>query len=143
MGFFERIKSGFKEKPKAILQNEMGESSLEGTTHVSGSGIQHQIAEQIKKYPILLYMKGNRTFPQCGFSKAIVDILNQCNVTYETIDVLEKSEIREGIKDYSDWPTIPQLYVSGKFIGGCDIVREMFSKGELEPLIRSAPKPKK
>ncbi len=100
------------------------------------SDVKIKIEEQIKTNPVLLYMKGNKTFPRCGFSKTVVDILQHLEVPFETVDVLEDMEIRDGIKQFSNWPTIPQLYVKGEFVGGCDIVREMFEKGELESLLK-------
>jgi monothiol glutaredoxin len=84
---------------------------------------------------VVLFMKGTPAAPQCGFSAAVVQILSQLAVPYKGVDVLADNEIREGIKAYSDWPTIPQLYVKGEFIGGCDIVREMFKAGELTALL--------
>ena len=83
----------------------------------------------------MLYMKGTPTFPQCGFSSVVAQILNYLQVDYESVNVLEDMEIREGIKQFSNWPTIPQLYVKGEFIGGCDIVREMYETGELQTLL--------
>lgn len=100
------------------------------------SDIQQKIAQQIKDNKVLIFMKGNRAFPQCGFSAAVIDVFNKLNVPYETVDVLSDPEIRDGIKTFSNWPTIPQIYVDGKFIGGCDIVREMYSRGELQPLVQ-------
>jgi monothiol glutaredoxin len=100
--------------------------------------IQERIAQQIKDHKILIYMKGNPDFPQCGFSAAVIDVFNNLKVPYETVDVLSDSEIREGIKVFSNWPTIPQVFIEGKFIGGCDIIREMFSRGELQPLVEAA-----
>ncbi len=88
----------------------------------------------VKADDIVLFMKGNPNFPQCGFSATVVDILNQVGVKFKTYDVLSDPDLREGIKEFSDWPTIPQLYVKGEFIGGCDIIREMFSEGELASL---------
>jgi monothiol glutaredoxin len=99
---------------------------------------QEKIAKQIKENSILIYMKGNRQFPQCGFSAAVIDVFNQLGTEYQTVDVLEDPEIRDGIKTFSNWPTIPQVYIQGKFIGGCDIVREMFARGELQPLVKAA-----
>jgi monothiol glutaredoxin len=96
------------------------------------------IDEQVKKNKILLYMKGSPSFPMCGFSAATVQVLDSYNVPYESVNVLEDPAIRDGIKRYSNWPTIPQLYINGELIGGCDIIREMHAKGELEPLIRAA-----
>jgi monothiol glutaredoxin len=86
---------------------------------------------------ILIFMKGNRNFPQCGFSAATVQIFEQLGALYETIDVLSDPEIRDGVKAYSNWPTIPQVYIDGKFVGGCDIVRELYETGELQPGRRS------
>ena len=87
---------------------------------------------------VVLFMKGNRNFPQCGFSAATIDVINKLGVPYETVDVLGDQAVREEIKQFSNWPTIPQLYVDGKFIGGCDIVMEMHQKNELEPIVKSA-----
>lgn len=81
-------------------------------------------------------MKGNRNFPQCGFSAATVQVFEQLGAPYETFDVLGDAEVREAIKTYSNWPTIPQVYIDGKFIGGCDIVREMYESGELQKLVK-------
>ncbi len=96
------------------------------------SGINEFIDNEIKTNDVVLFMKGTPQFPQCGFSGQVVQILDYLGVDYKGIDVLADSEIRQGIKDYSNWPTIPQLYVKGEFIGGCDIVREMFQAGELQ-----------
>ena len=95
------------------------------------SDIQKKIGRQIEENPIILYMKGSKEAPQCGFSAQVVNILNYYKVDYETVDVLLDPEIRQGIKDYSQWPTLPQLYVNGNFIGGCDICTEMHLNGEL------------
>ena len=81
---------------------------------------------------VVLFMKGTKTFPQCGFSATVVEVLRRMNVDFKDVNVLEDPELREGIKEYASWPTIPQLYVKGKFVGGCDIVRDMYEKGELE-----------
>jgi len=97
-----------------------------------------QIEEQVKKSKILVFMKGTPSFPMCGFSAATVQVLDSYNVPYESVNILEDPAIREGIKRYSNWPTIPQVYINGEFVGGCDIVREMHANGELEPLIRAA-----
>ena len=86
---------------------------------------------------IVLFMKGTPEAPQCGFSMAVSNILKHLNVKFEGINVLESDEIRQGIKDYTDWPTIPQLYVKGEFVGGCDIVKEMFEEGELKKLLEN------
>jgi monothiol glutaredoxin len=95
---------------------------------------QEQIREIVNSTPVVLFMKGNKDFPQCGFSAKVVHILGKLGVDYVDINVLEDDELRHNIKTYSNWPTIPQLYVKGEFIGGCDIVTEMFLAGELEPL---------
>ena len=94
-----------------------------------------QIRETVDQNEVLLFMKGSPQFPQCGFSSVVVQILNHLGVDFNSANVLESDEIREGIKVYSDWPTIPQLYVKGEFVGGCDIVREMFEKGELRSFL--------
>ena len=94
-----------------------------------------RIDEIVKQNDIVLFMKGTALFPQCGFSSRAVAILDHLGVTFETVDVLQDPEIREGIKAYSEWPTIPQLYVKGEFVGGSDIMMEMFQAGELEQLI--------
>jgi monothiol glutaredoxin len=96
------------------------------------------IQSKINSNKIVLFMKGNRSFPQCGFSAATVEIFEQLGVPFETVDVLQDMEIREGIKRYSNWPTIPQVYINGKFVGGCDIVRELHENGELEPMVKQA-----
>ena len=96
-----------------------------------------EIQDALKKDKIVLFMKGTRNFPQCGFSGRIVDILGQFNVEYQEYDVLQDSELREDIKSFSDWPTIPQLYVDEEFIGGSDIVSEMYKEGTIEKLLKS------
>ena len=99
------------------------------------SGINEFIDNEIKSNDVVLFMKGTPQFPQCGFSGQVVQILDYIGVDYKGINVLADSEIRQGIKEYSNWPTIPQLYVKGEFIGGCDITREMFQAGELQQLM--------
>ncbi len=96
--------------------------------------VQDRIDHDVKADDVVLFMKGTPTFPQCGFSSAVVQVLSHMAVPFKAYDVLSDAELRDGIKVYSDWPTIPQLYVKGEFIGGCDIVREMFSSGELATL---------
>ena len=96
----------------------------------------NRIQETIDNNPVVLYMKGSKDMPQCGFSAAVSHVLNQVGVDFLDVDVLRDPEIRQGIKEYSDWPTIPQLYVKGEFIGGCDIVKEMFQSGELQELLK-------
>jgi monothiol glutaredoxin len=93
--------------------------------------IQQFIDNEVKSNDVVLFMKGTPQFPQCGFSGQVVQILDHLGVSYKGINVLESDEIREGIKAYAQWPTIPQLYVKGEFVGGCDIIREMFQAGEL------------
>ncbi|MDD1709779.1 MAG: Grx4 family monothiol glutaredoxin [Methanoregulaceae archaeon] len=95
--------------------------------------IQDTIRTQVTTNRVVLYMKGQPKFPQCGFSATAVEILKRCGVNdYLAVDVLQDPEIRQGIKEYSNWPTVPQLYVNGEFIGGCDIMREMYQSGELQ-----------
>ena len=94
-----------------------------------------RIQSEITEAPVMLYMKGNAMFPQCGFSARVVQILTHLNVPFKTANVLEDAELREGIKQFSNWPTVPQLYVKGEFVGGCDIVSEMYQSGELEALM--------
>ena len=94
-----------------------------------------RIDEIVKNNDIVLFMKGTALFPQCGFSSRAVAILERLGASYETVDVLQDAEIRNGIKQYSDWPTIPQLYVKGEFVGGSDIMMEMFESGELQQLV--------
>ncbi|MBC7146980.1 MAG: Grx4 family monothiol glutaredoxin [Thioclava marina] len=98
---------------------------------------QDQIAQQIAENDVVLYMKGTRDMPQCGFSSRVAGVLNFMGVDYKDVNVLADQEIRQGIKDYSDWPTIPQLYVKGEFVGGCDIVTEMTLSGELDQLFET------
>ncbi len=94
--------------------------------------IEQFIDNEVKSNEVVLFMKGTPQFPMCGFSGQVVQILDHVGVSYKGINVLDSDEIRSGIKTYSNWPTIPQLYVKGEFVGGCDIVREMFEKGELK-----------
>jgi monothiol glutaredoxin len=96
---------------------------------------QARIAELVGKNDVVLFMKGTALFPQCGFSSRAVAILDHLGASYETVDVLQDPEIRQGIKQYSDWPTVPQLYVKGEFVGGSDIMMEMFESGELQQLL--------
>ena len=96
--------------------------------------IKTRIAEEIASESVVLFMKGTPVFPQCGFSAAVIGVLSHLGVKFRSINVLEDDSIREGIKTYSDWPTIPQLYVKNEFIGGCDIVKEMYENGELAKL---------
>ena len=97
--------------------------------------VKEKINNIVKENQVCLFMKGTPEVPQCGFSLAVSNVLKHLEVNFKGINVLEDNEIREGIKMYSDWPTIPQLYIKGEFIGGCDIVKEMFEKGELKNLL--------
>jgi monothiol glutaredoxin len=99
------------------------------------SDVQQRINELVKANNVVLFMKGSALFPQCGFSSRAVAILDHLGVKYETVDVLQDQDVRAGIKQYSDWPTVPQLYVNGEFVGGSDIMMEMFESGELQQLV--------
>ena len=94
--------------------------------------VQDRIQQEITDNPVVLFMKGTPVFPQCGFSAAVVQILSQLGVKFKGVDVLSDPQVRQGIKEFSSWPTIPQLYVKGEFVGGCDIIREMYETGELQ-----------
>ena len=94
-----------------------------------------RIQSEITENPVMLYMKGNAMFPQCGFSARVVQILTHMGVPFQTANVLEDAALRDGVKQFSNWPTIPQLYVKGEFVGGCDIVTEMFQNGELKQVL--------
>ncbi|HEY9630288.1 MAG TPA: Grx4 family monothiol glutaredoxin [Coleofasciculaceae cyanobacterium] len=100
--------------------------------------VQQRIDDLVQKNKIMVFMKGNKLMPQCGFSNNVVQILNVLGVPYETADVLADAEIRQGIKEYSNWPTIPQVYVNGEFVGGSDILIELYQKGELQELVEVA-----
>ena len=99
------------------------------------SNVHDRIAKDVAENDVLLFMKGTPVFPQCGFSAAAVGILTNLGVKFKAVDVLKDPEIRQGIKDFSNWPTIPQLYVKGEFVGGCDILREMYEADELGPFL--------
>ena len=99
--------------------------------------VNDRIQSLIDANRVLIFMKGNREIPMCGFSATVVQVFNRIGVPYETVDVLEDPQIREGIKVFSSWPTIPQVYVDGKFVGGCDIIRDLYERGELESLVRA------
>ena len=98
--------------------------------------IQEQIQQQLADNQVVLYMKGTKDFPMCGFSGRAVTILRECGVNFLDVNVLENNELRQGIKDFSDWPTIPQLYIKGEFVGGCDIMNELFESKELQTLLK-------
>ena len=101
--------------------------------------IQDTIREQVTTHPVVLYMKGTPQFPQCGFSNAAVQMIKASGVdTFFSVNVLADADIRQGIKDYANWPTIPQLYVNGEFVGGADIMREMYQSGELQKMLETA-----
>lgn len=95
-----------------------------------------RINEDLAADDVVLYMKGTAQMPMCGFSAAVVQVLNQVGVPFRSINVLEDEDIRQGIKDYANWPTIPQLYIKGEFVGGCDIIREMYENGELQDMLK-------
>ena len=105
---------------------------MDNIDHVS-----QNIENEIKTNDVVLFMKGTPVFPMCGFSAATVEVLNKLGIKFESVNVLESDEMREGIKKFSNWPTIPQLYVKEEFIGGCDIVKEMFESGELLELLNT------
>ncbi|AFZ13841.1 glutaredoxin-like protein [Crinalium epipsammum PCC 9333] len=100
--------------------------------------LKERIDNLVKENKILVFMKGNKLMPQCGFSNNVVQILNTLGVPYQTIDILEDYEIRQGIKEYSNWPTIPQVYIDGQFLGGSDVLIELYQKGELQQMVEVA-----
>ena len=114
------------ETHRALWEPETGERYM---------SIQDFIDNQVKSNDVVVFMKGTPQFPMCGFSGQVAQILNHLGVDYKGINVLDSDEIRQGIKDYTNWPTVPQVFVKGEFIGGCDIVREMFQAGELQSLL--------
>jgi monothiol glutaredoxin len=97
-----------------------------------------RIQSQLASHPVVLYMKGTPDFPQCGFSSRVVQVLQACNAEYRAINIFEDPELREALKEYSHWPTYPQLYVNGELVGGCDIVMDLFNKGTLQSMIAPA-----
>ncbi|MCK5041799.1 MAG: Grx4 family monothiol glutaredoxin [Sphingomonadales bacterium] len=103
---------------------------------MSEENINDKITEIINKDDVVLFMKGTPVFPQCGFSSTVVDVLSHVGAPFQSYNILEDEALREGIKTFSNWPTIPQLYVKGEFVGGCDIIREMYSEGELSDLLK-------
>ncbi len=100
--------------------------------------VQERIEQQLKENPVLLYMKGTPDFPQCGFSGRVVEILNACGMRYAYVNILEDPELREALKEYSNWPTYPQLYIKGELVGGCDIVMQLYQSGELQKMLEQA-----
>ncbi|HEX4709869.1 Grx4 family monothiol glutaredoxin [Phenylobacterium sp.] len=105
------------------------------TESVTANPVHDFIAKTVEEHPVVLFMKGVPEQPQCGFSAQVVQILDHLGADFVGVNVLQNDQLRDGIKTYSDWPTIPQLYVKGEFVGGCDIVREMFQNGELKPFL--------
>ncbi|MSP48033.1 MAG: Grx4 family monothiol glutaredoxin [Alphaproteobacteria bacterium] len=103
---------------------------------MSDPAVFDRIRQDIKDNDVVLYMKGTPVFPQCGFSAAVVQVLSQVGVKFKGVNVLTDPELRDGVKQFANWPTIPQLYVKGEFVGGCDIIREMFESGELQGLLQ-------
>ncbi|TJZ65810.1 Grx4 family monothiol glutaredoxin [Chitiniphilus eburneus] len=102
---------------------------------MSERNVQQEIHDTVTANPVVLYMKGSASFPMCGFSAAAVQLLKNCGAQFVTVNVLEDQDIRQGIKDYANWPTIPQLYIQGEFIGGSDIMKELYANGELQKQI--------
>jgi monothiol glutaredoxin len=100
--------------------------------------INERIEQQLQEFPVLLYMKGSPDFPQCGFSAQVVGALKQCQTRFAFVNILEDAELRQGLKEYSNWPTFPQLYVGGELVGGCDIIVQMFESGELKKTLDAA-----
>lgn len=100
------------------------------------STVQERIKKDIETHPVILFMKGSKLMPLCGFSGQVVEVLSGFGIDFETRNVLEDDELRQGIKTYSNWPTLPQLYIKGEFIGGCDIIMQLHEQGELEKLLR-------
>jgi monothiol glutaredoxin len=113
----------------------MASGARRPTEMTMDENVKRQIQQTLESHRVVLFMKGTKSFPQCGFSNTVVQILKQVGTDFETVNVLADPTIRDGVKEFANWPTIPQLYVDGKFVGGCDIVREMFENGELAPLI--------
>ena len=97
-----------------------------------------RIKDQLGSHPIVLYMKGSPDFPQCGFSSQVVQVLKACNTQFMYINIFEDQEVREALKEYSNWPTYPQLYIKGDLVGGCDIILDLYNKGELEGMLKEA-----
>ena len=102
------------------------------------ANLKQKLDGMIQENKVLLFVKGTKTFPQCGFSNAVINIFKEIGAPFETVNILADQDVRQGMKEYSSWPTFPQVYVGGEFIGGCDIVREMHQKGELAPIVKKA-----
>ena len=123
----------FKRSPKAV--RDQIDTGVKGTNMID-TPVNERIKKEINSQDVMVFMKGSPMFPQCGFSAATVQALSMAGVKFGSVDVLQDMEIRDGIKQFSNWPTIPQLYVKGEFVGGCDIVREMSESGELKDLFK-------
>jgi monothiol glutaredoxin len=121
--------------PLGLFECHVPDLTPTGAKGFHVSGINDYIDSEVKSQDVVLFMKGTPGFPQCGFSGQVVQILDYLGVDYKGVNVLTSNELRQGIKEYSNWPTIPQLYVKGEFVGGCDIIREMFQAGELKTLL--------
>ncbi len=117
----------------SLLSSEIKKSK----SRENGDSLQDELACMIEENKVLLFMKGNRLMPQCGFSAHVIGLLEQHQADYVTFDILQDTEVRQGLKEYSNWPTYPQLYVGGKFVGGCDIVNELEEDGELADVLNS------
>jgi len=102
------------------------------------STVLEEIQQEVGAHPVVIYMKGTPRFPMCGFSAATVEVLNELGVPFKAVDVLAEAEKREGVKAFTQWPTIPQVFVGGEFVGGCDVVRELHARGDLAPLVKKA-----
>merc|ERR550539_2369838 len=126
--------------PKSFSPSTSSHSDFQPSFKKSTNEIHDIIQDQVNTNPILLYMKGTPSAPMCGFSSHVVNILKNFNVDFSSVNVLQYPSIKEGIKEFSDWPTIPQLYVKGEFIGGCDVVKEMQENGELKILLETVEK---
>ena len=119
---------------KMIVKQE-----IELSENVTQQNVNDIIAQQIEEHDLLIYMKGNPLLPQCGFSAQVIEIFNRMEVSYRTFDILSNDTMREGLKEFSNWPTFPQVYFNQKFIGGCDIVTEMYNSGDLSKLVHEQP----
>src|ERR1700686_4379791 len=122
-------------EPRRGSRSSLCCGAIETRIDTMDTTLQDRIRQQIGEAPVVLFMKGTPVFPQCGFSAAVVQILSHLGVKFKGVDVLADPSVRQGIKEFSNWPTVPQLYVNGEFIGGCDIVREMFETGELQQVL--------
>lgn len=126
LGLFKR------KKPEETPVSDMTSQTATDAGPSADHSVMDRIKSEVDSQDVVLFMKGTPVFPQCGFSAAVIQIMSHMGVKFKGVNVLDDMEIREGIKAYSNWPTIPQLYVKGEFVGGCDIIREMFEAGELQ-----------